>query len=201
MPWRACERCPTMPQTRAQPAVVGEKIQKRMGKPDVILSSCKLLLCMCSHGNMFEPIYGACERGPTMPQTRAQPAVVGEKIQKHMVSLWTWGDGCTWLCQCCQHHFVTARLRISMWDPWHLSSHGARIAHLQLKMVKHIVLQRGQIGCVEPTSCLGIRLDHPSKWWLDWCFFTIHLGTTTFDLIIAIFKVDVVDVQPQKFFS
>ena len=148
--------------------------------------------------------HGACELGPSMPQTRAQPAVF---LLKSYKSTWCHCErevihGCeVKVIHGCVVHFVTARLRISMWEPWQLASHGAPIAHLQLKMVMHIVLQQGQIGCVEPTSCLGIRLDHPSKWWLDWCFFTIHLGTTTFDLIIAIFKVDVVDVQPQKFLS
>ena len=37
-------------------------------------------------------------------------------------------------------------------------------AHLQLKMVMHIVLQQGLLGCVEATSCVGIRLGHSNAY-------------------------------------
>ena len=68
-------------------------------------------------------------------------------------------------------------------------------------VIAHSPAAGARSGLLNKQSCLGIRLGHPDSQnyslqnggWID-VFSTIHLGTTTFDLIIAIFKVDVVDV-------
>ena len=80
-------------------------------------------------------------------------------------------------------------------------------AHLQLKMVMHIVLQQGLLGCVEATSCVGIRLDHPNSWnyigrngcWSD-SQDSIYGATMTFDMSIHNLQIGVADVYTSKCF-
>ena len=82
-------------------------------KPDVILSSFKLLLCMCTHGNIMEHASWArqCHKREHSPQSF---------LLKSYKSTWCHCErevihGCeVKVIHGCVVHFVTARLRISM---------------------------------------------------------------------------------------